>query len=215
MTRRGRPPADDVLTPGEWRVLEAVRHGLTNPQIAQRQGISVDAVKYHVANALQKLGFRRRSELRLWDGIARRSPLHQRGIPMQTSTTLSALGQISRSVRNIGEAQAWYRDVLGLTHLYSFGNLALVDCDGARLFLAEGEEATNDSILFFKVSGIHAVCRALVQRGAEFVNAPDLIHRHDDGSEEWMAFFKDNEGRPLAVMERVAVGGGAAERGGA
>jgi hypothetical protein len=27
-----------------------------------------------------------------------------------------------------------------------------------------------------------------------------MIHRHADGSEEWMAFFDDNEARPLAIM---------------
>ena len=30
-----------------------------------------------------------------------------------------------------------------------------------------------------------------------------LIHRHEDGTEEWMAFFEDNEGRPLALMTQV------------
>ena len=54
---RGRPPHPDLLTPAEWRVVEAVRHGMTNPGIARRQGVSLDAVKYHVANALVKLGF--------------------------------------------------------------------------------------------------------------------------------------------------------------
>ena len=37
-------------------------------------------------------------------------------------------------------------------------------------------------------------------KGVEFLNAPHLIHRHADGTEEWMAFFKDLEGRPLAIM---------------
>jgi DNA-binding NarL/FixJ family response regulator len=45
-------------------VAEAVRHGLTNPEIARLQGVSTDAVKYHVANILQKLEFSRRNELR-------------------------------------------------------------------------------------------------------------------------------------------------------
>jgi hypothetical protein len=31
-----------------------------------------------------------------------------------------------------------------------------------------------------------------------------MVHRHDDGTEEWMAFFKDNEERPLALMARIA-----------
>lgn len=73
--QRGRPPHDDVLTPAEWRVAEAVRHGLSNPEIARRQGVSTDAVKYHVANALQKLGLSRRAELRHWTGIRRDSNL--------------------------------------------------------------------------------------------------------------------------------------------
>ncbi|MBB5713227.1 LuxR C-terminal-related transcriptional regulator [Sphingomonas aerophila] len=50
---RGRTAHDDVLTPAEWRVVEAVRHGLTNAIIASRLGVSADAVKFHVANALQ------------------------------------------------------------------------------------------------------------------------------------------------------------------
>jgi hypothetical protein len=28
-----------------------------------------------------------------------------------------------------------------------------------------------------------------------------MIHRHADGREEWMAFFKDDEGRDLALHE--------------
>jgi hypothetical protein len=40
-------------------------------------------------------------------------------------------------------------------------------------------------------------------RGVKFTHAPHLIHRHEDGTEEWMAFFEDNEGRPLALMTQV------------
>ena len=36
-----------------------------------------------------------------------------------------------------------------------------------------------------------------------FFNAPHLIYRHPDGTEEWMAEFKDNDGRPLAIMAQV------------
>jgi DNA-binding CsgD family transcriptional regulator/catechol 2,3-dioxygenase-like lactoylglutathione lyase family enzyme len=203
MARRGRPPADDVLTPGEWRVVEAVRHGLSNPRIAQRLGISPDAVKYHVANALQKLGFASRAELRRWDGVRRDSLMSTRETPMHTDISLGPLGQVSRSVRDIEAARTWYRDTLGLTHLYSFGDLAFFDCDGVRLFLAASEAATTESILYFRVRDIHAHCEALKARGVEFTHAPHRIHTHADGSEEWMAFLADNEGRPLGLMELV------------
>ena len=30
-----------------------------------------------------------------------------------------------------------------------------------------------------------------------------LIHRHADGTEEWMAAFEDNERRPLQLMAQI------------
>ena len=136
---RGRPAHPDVLTPAEWRVVEAVRHGLSNPAIARRQGVSMDAVKFHVANVLQKLGFARRTELRRWDGVRRDSNLFLQETPMNIDTNLGAIGQIARSVTDIDAATAWYRDVLGLQHLFSAGAMAFFDCAGIRVMLSVEE----------------------------------------------------------------------------
>lgn len=201
---RGRPRSDDLLTPAEWRVLEGVRHGMTNPEIARRQEVSVDAVKYHVANALQKLGLSNRGELRVWTGVRRDSALHRKVPAMNDEITLGPIGQVSRTVKDIAAARAWYADTLGLSHLYSFGNLAFFDCGGLRLFLSEGDGGASDSILYFRVDDIRSAHAGLSARGIEFTHAPHLIHTHADGTEEWMAFFSDNEGRPLALMSRVA-----------
>ena len=117
---------------------------------------------------------------------------------------MGPIGQISRSVRDIAAARAWYGDVLGLQHLYSFGDLAFFDCGGTRLFLSQdGNADQNESILYFRVPDIRAAHAGLTARGIEFLNAPHMIHRHEDGTEEWMAFFKDNDGRPLAIMSQV------------
>jgi DNA-binding CsgD family transcriptional regulator/catechol 2,3-dioxygenase-like lactoylglutathione lyase family enzyme len=202
--RRGRPACQDVLTPAEWRVVEAVRHGMSSRAIAARRGISTDAVKYHVANALAKLGLASRAELRRWNGVARASALHGKEIEMSNGT-IGAIGQIARTVSDIRAAEAWYRDVLGLTHLYTFGDLAFFDCGGTRLYLTQSAEgARPESILYFKVTDIRAAHAALEGRGARFLNAPHLIHRHADGTEEWMAAFEDNDGRPLQIMAQVA-----------
>jgi DNA-binding CsgD family transcriptional regulator/catechol 2,3-dioxygenase-like lactoylglutathione lyase family enzyme len=201
---RGRPPYADVLTPAEWRVVEAVRHGMTNPTIARRQGVSLDAVKYHVANALQKLGLDRRAELRRWDGVRRDSPLFSKELPMNLEVSLGAIGQIARTVKDIEAARGWYGDVLGLPHLYSFGNLAFFDCGGVRLYLSEGDGAPAESILYFRVDDVRSAHAALSRRGVEFLNAPHIVHRHADGTEEWMAEFRDNEDRPLAIMAQVS-----------
>ncbi len=200
---RGRPPHDDVLTPAEWRVVEKVRHGMTNPEIAQRSGVSIDAVKFHVANALQKLGFSSRTELRRWRGVRRDSHLHAKDRPVTADLKLGPIGQIARSVKDISAARAWYGETLGLTHLYSFGNLAFFDCGGVRLLLSEGDGGPAESILYFRVEDVRTAHEALARRGVEFTHAPHMIHKHDDGTEEWMAFFKDNDDRPLAIMAQV------------
>jgi catechol 2,3-dioxygenase-like lactoylglutathione lyase family enzyme len=122
---------------------------------------------------------------------------------MATSLALGPIGQIARSVRNIQQSIDWYENKLGLTHLYTYCKLAFFDCGGTRLFLEENTEPASESILYLRVSDINAAHDQLEKRGISFTSAPHLIHRHDDGTEEWMAFFADLEGRPLAIMSQV------------
>jgi DNA-binding CsgD family transcriptional regulator/catechol 2,3-dioxygenase-like lactoylglutathione lyase family enzyme len=198
----GRPPHDDQLTPAEWAVVEFVRHGLTNRATAELQGVTMDAVKFHVANALAKLGLANRGELRRWDGVRRDSALAGKdGSRMDAQPP--TIGQVARTVSDIAVSEAWYRDVLGLPHLFTFGELAFFDGGTTRLYLQQGE-AKPESILYFSVADIHAAHTALAARGAAFVSAPHMIHRHADGSEEWLAFFDDPDGRPLALIARTA-----------
>ena len=65
---RGRPPHPDVLTPAEWRVLQEIREGRTNPEIAERLDLSRNTVKTHVSSMLSKLDLRDRDELAAWRG---------------------------------------------------------------------------------------------------------------------------------------------------
>jgi|SRR6185437_13048611 DNA-binding CsgD family transcriptional regulator/catechol 2,3-dioxygenase-like lactoylglutathione lyase family enzyme len=203
----GRPRHDDVLTPAEWKVAEQVRHGLTNRRIAERMGVSADAVKFHVGNALAKLGFSSREEIRKWDGVARGTALHamrRSAMPRDITDSYMMLGQIARTTKRFDESHAWYRDTLGLPELYSFGNLAFYDLGGVRLMLTEEEGGlVSQSILYLRVPDIHAAKAELEGRGVKFINAPHLIHRHEDGTEEWMSAFEDNEGRPLQLMTQV------------
>jgi methylmalonyl-CoA/ethylmalonyl-CoA epimerase len=123
---------------------------------------------------------------------------------MSTPLQIQRVGQISRTVRDIKQAEAWYGNVLGLRHLYTFGQLAFFDLNGTRLYLSqESAEPKDESILYFYVADIAAAHETLKSRGVEFTEAPAMIHKHGDGTEEWMAFFKDAEGRPLALMSQV------------
>ena len=205
----GRPRHDDVLTPAEWKVAEQVRHGMTNRRISTRMGVSLDAVKFHVANALSKLGFASRQELRLWDGVAKGTALHELRRSTMDATaereSYMMLGQVARTVRSSEESRTWYRDVLGLPELYAFPTLAFFDLGGVRLMLTEEDGGTgpSESILYLRVPDIHSAKEELEGRGVRFINAPHLIHRHEDGTEEWMAAFEDNERRLLQLMTQV------------
>jgi DNA-binding CsgD family transcriptional regulator/catechol 2,3-dioxygenase-like lactoylglutathione lyase family enzyme len=199
---RGRPPHDDVLTRTEWAIVHAVQHGMTTKEIARRRGVSFDAVKFHIDNAMAKVGVSNRQALRRWFRAPKASALGKGAVMQNTSL---AVGQISRSVGDIRLAEAWYRDVLQLPHLFTTGTFAFFDCAGVRLYLFQSETVPPaESILYFKVADIRRAHDELHARGIEFINAPHMIHRHADGTEEWMAFFKDPEGRPLALISRVS-----------
>jgi catechol 2,3-dioxygenase-like lactoylglutathione lyase family enzyme len=115
------------------------------------------------------------------------------------------LAQVARTVNDITQSEEWYRSVLGLPHLYTYGPLAFFDLDGTRLMLsAEGGANEGESILYLDVADIYTSYEELSSRGVRFRDAPRLIHRHEDGVEEWMAFFEDVEGRLLALATKVA-----------
>ncbi len=63
----GRKRHPEPLTPAEQRVLEEVRTGATNAEIAVRLGLSINTVKYHVANMLAKTGLDDRAALARWE----------------------------------------------------------------------------------------------------------------------------------------------------
>ena len=121
---------------------------------------------------------------------------------MSAGITSGRLGQVSFVVRDLDGAVAFFRDTLGLQHMFTFGDLAFFDCGETRLFLSalpESQRAGN-SVLYFRVDDIHASTAALRTAGVEFAAEPHLIHRHPGGEEEWMAFFSGPEGNTLALM---------------
>lgn len=71
MGKRGRPRHPDILTPREWEVLALLREGLSNPDMAERLGISRDGVKFHVSEILTKLGVASREEAVSWSAERR------------------------------------------------------------------------------------------------------------------------------------------------
>ncbi|MBL0140977.1 MAG: VOC family protein [Betaproteobacteria bacterium] len=122
---------------------------------------------------------------------------------------LESIGQISINVKDTDRARAFYRDVLGLKHLFDAGpNLAFFLCGGVRLMLSTASKPEYDhpgSIIYYKVSGLAATHDSIVAKGATFEAGPHLVATMPD-HELWMAFLRDSEGNLLALMEEKGPG---------
>ena len=186
---------------------------MTRAVIAERRGISVYAVRYHLRNIAGKLGVERTAGLRHWPGFPVTSGRRgERKDDMNNATRtsegleLGPLGQVSMYARSAPATEAWYRDVLQLPHVFTFGDLVFFDCGGIRLYIhAVGEEKWRpSSVLYFLVPDIGRAHRELTERGVKFQGAPHRIYKDDTtGVEDWMAFFEDPDGNMLAIMAHV------------
>jgi catechol 2,3-dioxygenase-like lactoylglutathione lyase family enzyme len=114
--------------------------------------------------------------------------------------TIGPVSQIARTVADIEAAKAWYGETLGLELLYAFPGMAFFRLGEARLYLQQVDKPAAESILYFRVDDIHGAYRTLEARGVRFINAPHMVYRHPDGAEDWMAEFRDDADRPLALM---------------
>jgi DNA-binding CsgD family transcriptional regulator len=66
MGRRGRRPQNGLLTEREHEVLDLIRLGLSNAEIADRLAIARETVKWHVSEILSKLGVETREAAAAW-----------------------------------------------------------------------------------------------------------------------------------------------------
>ena len=124
----------------------------------------------------------------------------------EVELNLGPLGQVSLLGRDVAQTEAWYRDVLGLPHIFTFGDLVFFDCAGTRLYIRHvpEDEWRPSSILYFLVPDITVAHGLLTERGVRFKGAPHMIYSDETtGVQEWMAFFDDPCGNTLAIMSRV------------
>jgi len=113
----------------------------------------------------------------------------------------SRIGQISIVCKDVMRAKAFYKEVLGLTHLFDAPpGLTFFQCGDIRLMLAKAEgDASGTSTLYFFVKGIEGVAKELSARGAK-VGTPHSIAKMAD-HDLWLAEFRDSEGNVMALME--------------
>lgn len=126
-------------------------------------------------------------------------------MPDTDPTRPRGVRQLHIPVRDLDRATGFYRDVLGLEHLFTAPpGMAFFDCGPVRLMLAADEEpgeAGGGSIVYYDVADIAAAASALRDRGAE-VGQPHVVHR-SEGVEVWLADLRDSEGNRAALMSEV------------
>ena len=120
---------------------------------------------------------------------------------------LSSIGQIAVNAHDLDRAVAFYRDKLGMKHLFTVHpHMAFFGCGDVRLMLSLPEKPEFDhasSIIYFKVPDIHQASKILSGRGVQIEEQPALIANM--GSYDlWMAGFRDSENNHLAMMSEVA-----------
>jgi predicted enzyme related to lactoylglutathione lyase len=121
------------------------------------------------------------------------------------TTALVRIGQVTINAHDVDRATAFYRDVLGLRHLFRAGTLSFFDCGGVRLMLDKPEKPEFDhpsSIIYFQVGDIQATHRRIKNAGVKFEDEPHVITRMPN-HDLWMTFFRDTEGNLLALMSEV------------
>ncbi len=120
---------------------------------------------------------------------------------------LSAIEQIAVNAHDLERAVGFYRDKLGMKHLFSVPpNLAFFDCNGIRLMLslpAKPEFDHPSSPIYFAVDDIQQATQTLSERGVKFEEQPIFVA--DMGTYDlWLAAFRDSENNILALMSHVA-----------
>jgi predicted enzyme related to lactoylglutathione lyase len=127
--------------------------------------------------------------------------------------SVRGIGQIHLTVADVEVSLAFYRDVLGMTHLFTVPArppgqaMAFLDAGGVRLYLGAAEDGSFASrpLVYYRVDDVGVAFAAVTARGAEAVAPPHVVHR--SGSHElWMAFVADPDGIRVGLMAEVPLG---------
>jgi methylmalonyl-CoA/ethylmalonyl-CoA epimerase len=124
------------------------------------------------------------------------------------NAALSKIRQIALPVRDIGEATRFYRDTLGMRHLFDAPPaLSFFDCGGVQLMLAgpagQGKDGEQQhAVLFYDVSDIKAAHARIKSSGAKSLEEPRVITRMN-GREIWISSVSDGQGNVVGLMSDV------------
>lgn len=124
------------------------------------------------------------------------------------AVSLSRIKQIAIPVHSLDNAKAFYRDTLGMRHLFDAPPaLSFFDCGGVQLMLAGPEAQGKDgdqqhAVLFYDVSDIKKTHARIKSSGAKSLEEPRMITRMN-GREIWISSVSDGQGNVVGLMSDV------------
>jgi methylmalonyl-CoA/ethylmalonyl-CoA epimerase len=112
------------------------------------------------------------------------------------------IAQVAITVGELERAKRFYRDSLGLIHLFDAPpGLSFFQCGETRLMLSrsEGRGTGGNSILYYSVEDIEAAYRQLAAEGVRFEEEPKRIARVG-AKDVWLAIARDSEDNLIGFM---------------
>ena len=125
-----------------------------------------------------------------------------------SAVSLSRIKQIAVPVDDVDKAKAFYKDALGMQHLFDAPPaLSFFDCGGVRLMLcgpaAQGTDGDKQhAVLYYDVSDIKKTYAAIKAAGAPSLAEPHIIARMN-GREVWIAELADGHGNNVSLISEV------------
>lgn len=118
------------------------------------------------------------------------------------------IAQIAVIVRDLERAKSFYRDKLGLDHLFDAPpGMSFFQCGETRLMLAPPERMKDAGtpIIYYEVEDIEAAHRSLEADGVAVDTKPHFVAKVGD-NDLWLAFCRDPDGNMIGLMSYRGVG---------
>jgi len=120
---------------------------------------------------------------------------------------VTGIRQVAVNVKNLERAKEFYRDTVGLIHLFDAPpGMSFFDANGIRVLLGAAEKPEQDhpaSLIYYLVNDINAAHQALVAKGTRTEGEPHLVARMPD-HDLWLAIYRDSEENMFGLMSEVS-----------
>jgi len=125
---------------------------------------------------------------------------------MSSGLDIESIGQIAIAISDVEASKDFYQNTLGLQLLFEAPpGLVFFDCGGVRLMLTtlQGSEADHKtSVIYYKVSDIHAATDDLKAKGVSFIHEPQMTAKMED-HDLWIGFIRDPDENLIGIMAEI------------